>query len=278
MTKEKKADKVIENRFLSENAAIVLLGIGILIIVIAVIVFLVKENVFITSQFVKADKVGQLGDFVGGVVGSLWALAGVILFYVALNKQKESLGLQRKELISTKEEFILNRITNLLYHQLERIEAQIESFEISQHHITGNTKYKGFVAITRLTTDIKYLKNSSDTIEKKEEYIKNLHDTTANNFSAFLVLFLKSTDIILAFDEQLKLSHLGDDIKAQLKKLMFGNLGSDIMLFYEFPVILDEFRKKKYNNSGLLIEAVLGRRTHELIKYSKKISSVVNAK
>jgi hypothetical protein len=31
---------------------------------------------------------GQFGDFVGGVVGSMWALAGVILFYAALKQQR----------------------------------------------------------------------------------------------------------------------------------------------------------------------------------------------
>lgn len=53
----------------------------------------------------------ELGDYLGGTVGSLWALAGLFFIYVAflgqkveMRYQREELGLTRKELESTREE------------------------------------------------------------------------------------------------------------------------------------------------------------------------------
>ena len=44
---------------------------------------------FDSSKEIDAAKIGQLGDFIGGIVGSLWALLGVIFFYVALTEQRQ---------------------------------------------------------------------------------------------------------------------------------------------------------------------------------------------
>ena len=41
---------------------------------------------------------GQFGDFFGGVVGSLWALAGVLLYFSALKLQQEQLLEQKKDI------------------------------------------------------------------------------------------------------------------------------------------------------------------------------------
>ena len=44
---------------------------------------------------------GQYGEFIGGIVGSLWALAGVFLFFATLLYQKREFELQRIELHKT---------------------------------------------------------------------------------------------------------------------------------------------------------------------------------
>ena len=41
---------------------------------------------------------GQFGDFFGGVVGSLWTLAGVLLYFSALKVQQEQLKAQKEEM------------------------------------------------------------------------------------------------------------------------------------------------------------------------------------
>lgn len=84
----------------------IIFGFG--LILIGLILFLWSES-FDPSNSIKADKVGQLGDFIGGIVGSIWALAGVILFYVALTTQKRELKLQRQEFRLQRQELSMTR-------------------------------------------------------------------------------------------------------------------------------------------------------------------------
>ena len=44
---------------------------------------------------------GQVGDFIGGVIGSIWALAGVFLYFSALKLQQQELKSQREEMATS---------------------------------------------------------------------------------------------------------------------------------------------------------------------------------
>lgn len=70
----------------------------------------------------------QIGDFIGGILGPIWSLTGVMLFYLALRYQQEDLRIQYAELKGTREEFEINRITNIIFIQIERIENNFDSF------------------------------------------------------------------------------------------------------------------------------------------------------
>lgn len=95
---------------LTETSSLWLMIIGLSIIVIGVFIFLNGDYSSIDpSAEVKSDKVGQFGDFIGGLAGSLWALAGVILFYIALTKQKEALELQKEEFELQRDELVKTR-------------------------------------------------------------------------------------------------------------------------------------------------------------------------
>lgn len=85
-------------KILTERVSIRLILLGMLMFIPAFIFFLWQDYTFDTSQGVNSDKFGQFGDFIGGVIGSIWALASVILFYVTLKDQRE-------ERIFTKENF-----------------------------------------------------------------------------------------------------------------------------------------------------------------------------
>lgn len=111
---------------LSEKFSKILIYSGIILIFICLIIFSYNEVFFDFTKTVKADKFGQLGDIIGGFIGSLWALAGVILFYSALRDQRidivnnqkalnaqidalkiqaQEFQLQRKELVETRSVF-----------------------------------------------------------------------------------------------------------------------------------------------------------------------------
>ena len=56
---------------------------------------------------INTQVIGVFGDFLAGVVGTLWALTGVIIFFLALMYQVKELALQRQELKLTREDLSL---------------------------------------------------------------------------------------------------------------------------------------------------------------------------
>ncbi|MGD8782487.1 MAG: hypothetical protein PVH88_26460 [Ignavibacteria bacterium] len=95
-------DRLIQNKKVLSNIFIVSIIIGIVIIIWLLIV-LYQAGYKITHVNLDLIKTGSVGDFIGGVVGSIWALVGVVLFYGALVLQRISLEKQIEEMTQTKE-------------------------------------------------------------------------------------------------------------------------------------------------------------------------------
>lgn len=76
------------------------LGIG--LIVLAVFIYNICGTYVISRDLTPEDmaQTGQIGDFMGGVIGSIWALAGVLLYFSALRLQQQEMKSQRKEMAS----------------------------------------------------------------------------------------------------------------------------------------------------------------------------------
>lgn len=72
------------------------------------------------SSKIQADKFGQFGDVIGGFIGSIWSLAGVILFYVALTEQRGDFKNNSKVLVK----------------QAEALEQQIKEFELQREELS----------------------------------------------------------------------------------------------------------------------------------------------
>jgi hypothetical protein len=103
----------------TEKTSKILMWIGILIFFAGIVLFFWNDTLFKTDNLIKSDKIGQFGDFVGGLIGSLWALSGVILFYVALKEQRSDLETNRE----------------VLKTQVIALEKQIEEFELQRQEL-----------------------------------------------------------------------------------------------------------------------------------------------
>ncbi|WP_299768069.1 hypothetical protein [uncultured Dokdonia sp.] len=235
-------------KIFTERSSKFLIWTGITLIILALISFQFGEKLFDFSNQIKSDKVGQLGDFIGGVIGSIWALAGVILFYAALNKQSEALEdqkaattaaikslniqstelqLQREELSATRKEFLMNRTTNIVFHQLERFEKSIKELSLSRS--TG-TIVEGSEAIYYLDETIEkvhpgtYTDDKEYKAELKQATIKNLKIYTRNisSLETFSNGIYNSTEVIkrLIFKTNLEIQEIND-----IKNLFFVNIG-----------------------------------------------------
>src|SRR5690554_2498854 len=117
----------IKNLMFSAHASFWIIIGGFALIIIGLFFFLWQESFSINTS-IQSDKVGQFGDFIGGIVGSIWALSGVILFYVALSLQRKEFQLQRQELRETRNIFE-QQATQMKTHQKEST-----FFNLLNHH------------------------------------------------------------------------------------------------------------------------------------------------
>lgn len=108
---------------LTERNSKILLWIGLTFFIVGIAVFLYQENILFDEK-VNAEKVAQFGDFIGGIVGSLWSLAGVILFYVALTEQRKDIEINRMALNA----------------QVSALNQQIKEFELQRTELSETRK------------------------------------------------------------------------------------------------------------------------------------------
>ncbi|MCD4677623.1 MAG: putative phage abortive infection protein [Desulfobacula sp.] len=109
--------------WVSEYTAKVFIICGLCIVLIGLLIFGFREYLFNFSSAIKSDKIGQLGDFVGGISGSMWALAGVILFYKAMNYQRDDLKTNKD---------LLNSQNEALQQQIKEFKSQKEELQITR--------------------------------------------------------------------------------------------------------------------------------------------------
>lgn len=183
----------------SDKTIHLIISIGVCIVFVFTIVFLWNDYEISFSKKINAEKFAQFGDFVGGVVGSIWALAGIFLFYKALTEQREdfrsnreALGLQVEALNHQIEEFKQNRIelvnSRKVYEEQSRI-LRIQQFET------------GFYSMLEVYKEIK---NKIDFIELKE-LIDNKKGDNKKTESIHLEMVELYCDVYLSNRE--KLSH-----------------------------------------------------------------------
>ncbi|WP_448606696.1 putative phage abortive infection protein [Paenimyroides ceti] len=112
--KEEKNDS-----FFSEKTGKILSISGIVIIIITIFSYLINGNWEYSWTFDEAI-IGQFGDFIGGFIGSLFSLAGVILFYVALKEQRKDISINQKN---------IELQTSALEQQVKEFQAQKTELE-----------------------------------------------------------------------------------------------------------------------------------------------------
>lgn len=107
-------------KMLTEKNSKILLVIGVLLFILGIGVFLWKET-FVLDRPINTEKVSQFGDVIGGIIGSIWSLAGVILFYVALTDQRTDIQINRQA---------LNAQVTALNQQIK--EFKLQRFELEE--------------------------------------------------------------------------------------------------------------------------------------------------
>ena len=111
-------------KLLTEKFSIRILNTGIFIIFLGIIIFSWNEWNFSSSREIELNRLTQFSDFIGGLAGPIFALVGVILFYVALTEQRK--------------DFATNR--EALHAQTKALKQQIVEFELQRQELSETTQ------------------------------------------------------------------------------------------------------------------------------------------
>ncbi len=229
-------------------------------IIFAVILITIWFVFFNFNNGTPWDVRGQLGDSFGSLnaLFSGLALAGIIFTILLqrreLSMQREELKLQRNEMIATRKEFATNRLTNIIYNQIDIQEKAISDFEISNDANEFFVTRSGHSAFVLLDKDREYFTIPFNDIRTEEQiltdkikhYQKNLRRYVLFEDS-LLEFAVKTSNSVKVIKGVLGNSSLdGEEMKA-LVSLFFNNLGytiieviKDIVLTWEEYLKLPE--------------------------------------
>lgn len=246
----------------SEKTAKILSIIGIGLLLGSAIIFVLLGS-WQFSFILDEAKIGQFGDFVGGVIGSLFAFVGVILYYVALKAQhedvrinKNALELQMKALNQQIEEFkaqteelqetrkVYEEQTKLYREQTSYYQQQVIELK-NQTQISHLKRFDScfynlldvFVKIKKeCTNDIKGILRNL----RNHEYSNNMIDKCKEIISLYEELFYeKSTSLSRYFETIYRLirlietSKIEAEEKKQYAKILCSQLTSnDLSILY----------------------------------------------
>jgi hypothetical protein len=241
--------------FLSLRFAKNLIIAGIIVIAISLILLLPFRNYF-SAEPVDNELIGQFGDFIGGIAGSFWALAGVIMFYVALHEQRkdfetnreilsaqlDEFKLQQLELAETREVFKeqsetlrIQRFENSFFSMVNSFNDLVKSFSIKAlpRYESQEQEYfgrKALIIIDHLVSE-KFIKklNNMDNIRVLESYFDQFANREFNDYETITTPLIKMIEqiIFLIFDSKLdkERKRYVDILKSHLDQSQFAVIG-----------------------------------------------------
>lgn len=216
-----------------EKVALILIWAGISIIVLSFISYFFEQiNIFGFSKK-SAEHLGQMGEYIGGIVGSLWSLAGIILFYEAIRFQRTELIMQREE---------------LQYQRAEIMEQTNQYIIQNQTLVTSKLEGTYFQLITMHNDIVRGLTLDFDLHNKIEYAAKIVHGRYCflNYYKYFKKVFNDNIDLTgVSADEP-------DDIKEILNesfKMFYDEFQEDVGHYFRnlFNLAL-YIDKSKMNN------------------------------
>ncbi|RXK14567.1 hypothetical protein CP965_03730 [Halarcobacter mediterraneus] len=172
----------------------------ILILIPLTIAYLWQEEFSISTK-INHEKLGTFGDFFGGIIGSIWALTGIILFYIALKEQRKDFSNNKKAL--TKQIEALNLQNDEFKQQKEELRETREVFKEQSKTLKQQRFETTFFSLIDLFNT---LVNNLDLKNDNKNYFKKLRDE----------LFTKET-------ESTNIIELNNEIINLYKEILYGN-------------------------------------------------------
>jgi hypothetical protein len=144
---------------------------------------------------------GEYGEFIGGIVGSLWALAGVFLFFATLTYQKREFELQRFELHKTQKIFQQQNFSTLYISFINKHNDIIDSltaYDINKSAWKG-TNFFVFFQEKVLTSFMQKVRDLEPQEKTEEALLSVFRDYFTYHFSFYqssLDPYLKNLSVL----------------------------------------------------------------------------------
>ncbi len=214
-----------------------IIGLAFFSIAIGLVIFIgflfkLSKDYSISSDSIIIEKSGQVGDFVGGIVGAIWSLTGVLLFYATLR-------LQSRELAENRKHFQMSRLTDIIYKQLDLLNAQISNFklkDIVRDSDDEHIEHKGKAAISLMRHRVESILQIDKVNEDEREKQKVALRFMVENFAFIEINKNNLLNIYEELDNHVSVIRavlIKEDIPPadlnELKSLFFRNVGRDFL-------------------------------------------------
>jgi len=225
---------ILDDEKIADRITWVAASLALIIIPVAVL-FLWKEGISMDLQ-VDDSKLGAFGDFIGGVLGSIWSLCGVFLFYTALKDQRK--------------DFKINNIA--LSKQVKALELQAKEFELQREEMKSSRKIfieqSETLKVQKLETTyfslIELYRSVLDALNEKDE--------NSNYFGTLKTKLIEEGDVVGSPIEKHGIC------KRRYEKLYFENreeLGQYFRVVYRIIKIIEQAeipKRDKFNYVKIL--------------------------
>lgn len=186
---------------------------------------------------------GSFGDMFGAInaLFSGLALFGIVLSILI---QQKELNSQREELEETRKEFKTNRITSILFKQVEFLNSSIDKLKF---YPSGQYQFDG----AKTLHDFTFKLNELETTQQAKG-IKVLIEENSNNIS---IIITRVHSALKNFEEILSSSRLESNAELQIKKLFKSNISPSLFILFHYRIrhlkfLIDQLDKNK-NQVGI---------------------------
>jgi len=268
----KKVKKWFQESDTFEIVAIIFILFGIIVIGFAIYWGAFLNHITLAGE---SNPITNFSEFIGGIVGSFWSLAGVLLFYASLTSQKHDLEAQKDLLVKQIDEIVAQTKESRIQNEMLKEQKNEETFfqllkfhnEILQNiaietsemdFATGNSVLKTISGRKSFVEyyDIykRFFQEASETISgTSHENLKKLFDKSFKSFfveyQADLGHYFRNLFNVLLFVDNLKESV--QPFYLSLIKSQLSNFELALLLFHCLTSENSDFKKLVEKNALL---------------------------
>lgn len=171
------------------------------------------------------QKQGQIGDSFG-VINSIASSIALVVVVISVFIQSRELKAQKDELELSRNEYIENRVTNIVYNQINKMDIAFDNFKIiTRHH--AQKELKGIDSFVYISEHLNYYFENN--LVDDTHNLKDLLSFLSQYSDGMINVFGKSLRYLKVIDLVVSKSEIESQNKRLLKSLVKLNIDPNIV-------------------------------------------------